>query len=45
MILILLPISSNLIPQIPSTLVSCLYNASMYIVEPLVILDIWLGLK
>lgn len=45
MILIISPIALNLIPQIPSVLVNCLSNASMYIVEPLVILDIYLGLK
>lgn len=45
MILILLPISLTQIRPIPSILVSCLCNASMYIVEPLAILDIWMGLK
>jgi len=45
MILILLQIPLNQIPRIPSVLVNCLSNASMYIVEPLAILDIYLGLK
>lgn len=45
MILTTLPISLILTPPIPSTLVSCLYNTTMCIIEPIVILDIWLGLK
>ena len=45
MILILLPISLTQIPPIQSILVSCLYNTTMCIIEPIVILDVWLGLK
>lgn len=41
----ILPISLLLIPQTPSIFVSCLYNVSMCIIEPIVILDIWLGLS
>jgi len=45
MILTTLPISSTLIRVTPSMLVNYLYNTTAYIVEPIVILDIWLGLK
>ena len=45
MIFTISPINLNQIPRIPSVLVNCLSNASMYIVEPLAILDIYLGLK
>lgn len=43
----ILPITLNLnlIQLTPSTLANYLYNTTMCIIEPIVILDIYLGLK